>query len=99
MSGPDLTVDFDFLTDSERKLGQLKKTFEDIEKRRDEMDKHWGSSEIADAMAQFVDNWDDYRTKLIEGLDSVGKLVSGTKKAFGDLEKQLGRRDEKKPKK
>ncbi|MEV5979842.1 hypothetical protein [Streptomyces sp. NPDC052114] len=99
MSDPDLTVDFEFLADSERKLGQLKKTFEDIEKRRDEMNKHWGSGEIAGAMGDFVDNWDDYRTKLVEGLDSVGKLVSGTKKAFEDLEKQLGKRNEKKPKK
>jgi hypothetical protein len=30
MSDPDLTVVYDFLADCERKLGQLKKTFEDM---------------------------------------------------------------------
>jgi uncharacterized protein YukE len=95
----DLTVDYGFLADSERKLSQLKKTFEGIENRRDDMHRHWGSGAIAEAMGDFVDNWDDYRTKLIEGLDSVGNLVAGTKKAFEDLDKQLSKRDEKKQKK
>ncbi|MDX2582432.1 hypothetical protein PV349_03355 [Streptomyces sp. WI04-05A] len=99
MAEPDLTVDFEFLAKSERKLGQLKKEFEDLENRRDDMRRHWGSGTIADAMDKFVDNWDDYRTKLVEGITSVGELVAGTKKAFEDLEKQLSKRDEKKPKK
>ncbi|MGW5619033.1 hypothetical protein [Streptomyces sp. NPDC003877] len=99
MSDSDLTVDYEFLADCERKLGQLKKTFEDIENRRDDMDKHWGSSEIADVMQDFVDNWDDYRTRLVESLESVGKLVAGTKKAFDDLDKQLAKPGEKKQKK
>ncbi|NGO12197.1 hypothetical protein G5C60_32475 [Streptomyces sp. HC44] len=99
MGDPDLTVDFEFLAESERKLGQLERTFKDIENRRDDMREHWGSGEIADVMGDFVDNWDDYRTKLIEGIESVGKLVAGTKKAFEDLEKQLSKRDEKKQKK
>nr|WP_206440273.1 hypothetical protein [Streptomyces scabichelini] len=94
-----MTVDFEFLAESERKLGQLERTFKDIENRRDDMREHWGSGEIADVMGDFVDNWDDYRTKLIEGIESVGKLVAGTKKAFEDLEKQLSKRDEKKQKK
>lgn len=99
MAEPDLTVDFEFLAESERKLGQLKKEFEDLENRRDDMRRHWGSGAIADAMDEFVDNWDDYRTKLVQGITSVGELVAGTKKAFEDLEKQLSKRDEKKPKK
>jgi uncharacterized protein YukE len=96
MSDSDLTVDYDFLADCERKLGQLKKTFEDIENRRDDMDKHWGSGEIADVMEDFVDNWDDYRTRLVESLESVGKLVAGTKKAFVSLDEQLAKQHKKK---
>ena len=99
MAEPDLTVDYEFLSDSERKLGQLQRTFKDIENRRDDMRQHWGSGAIADAMGDFVDNWDDYRTKLIEGIESVGKLVAGTKKAFEQLDDDLSKRDEKKPKK
>ncbi|MGC4986452.1 hypothetical protein ACLQ18_38655 [Streptomyces sp. DT193] len=99
MADPDLTVDYDFLADSERMLGQLKRTFKDIENRRDDMRQHWGSSAIADAMGDFVDNWDDYRTKLIEGIESVGQQVAGTKKAFEKLDHELSKRDEKKQKK
>nr|WP_217422814.1 hypothetical protein [Streptomyces sp. 8P21H-1] len=94
-----MTVDFEFLSDSERKLDQLRRTFKDIENRRDDMKQHWGSSAIAEAMGDFVDNWDDYRTKLIEGIESVGKLVAGTKKAFEDLDDDLSKANEKKPKK
>ena len=99
MSDSDLTVDYDFLADCERKLGQLKKTFEDIENRRDDMDKHWGSGAVADVMEDFVDNWDDYRTRLVESLDSVGKLVAGTKKAFVSLDEQWAEQNKKKQKK
>ncbi|MEU5340985.1 hypothetical protein AB0H18_09135 [Streptomyces sp. NPDC020766] len=99
MASPDLTVDYEFLADSERKLGQLGRTFKDIENRRDDMKQHWGSGAIAEAMDDFVDNWDDYRTKLIEGIESVGKLVAGTKKAFEDLDDDLSKANEKKQKK
>ncbi|MBQ0966164.1 hypothetical protein KBY91_22050 [Streptomyces sp. RK23] len=94
-----MTVDFDFLRDCERKLGQLKKTFEDIENRRDDMKEHWGSGSVADAMKDFVDNWDDYRTRLIESIESVGKLVAGSKKAFQDLDDELAKANKKKQKK
>jgi uncharacterized protein YukE len=99
MSDSDLTVDYDFLADCERKLGQLRKTFEDIENRRDEMDNHWGSGEIADVMRDFIDNWDDYRTRLVESLESVGKLVAGTKKAFVSLDDEFAKQNKKKQKK
>jgi uncharacterized protein YukE len=99
MGEPDLTVDYDFLADCERKLGQLKKTFEDIESRRDDMKEHWGSGTVAGAMEDFVNNWDDYRTRLIESIESVGKLVATSKKAFEDLDDDLAKANKKKQKK
>ncbi|MFI9819828.1 hypothetical protein ACIHFC_05020 [Streptomyces sp. NPDC052013] len=99
MADPDLTVDYDFLADCERKLGQLKRTFEGIENRRDDMKEHWGSSAVAGAMEDFVDNWDDYRTRLIEAIESVGKLVAGSKKAFEDLDDDLAKANKNKQKK
>ncbi|MDV6288799.1 MULTISPECIES: hypothetical protein [Streptomyces] len=98
MGEPDLTVDYDFLAGSERTLGQLKKTFEDIENRRDDMREHWGSGIVANAMEEFVDNWDDYRTRLIESIESVGKLVAGTKKAFHQLDDELAKANKKQKK-
>jgi uncharacterized protein YukE len=99
VADPDLTVDYDFLSDCERRLGQLKKTFEDIENRRDDMKEHWGSGAVAGAMEDFVDNWDDYRTRLIESIESVGQLVAGSKKAFKDLDDDLAKVNKKNQKK
>ncbi|MEU1145706.1 WXG100 family type VII secretion target [Streptomyces sp. NPDC005863] len=99
MGDPDLTVDYEFLADCERKLGQLKRTFEDIENRRDDMNEHWGSGSVAGAMEDFVNNWDDYRTKLVESIESVGKLVTGSKKAFEDLDEKLAKTGKKQQKK
>ncbi|MFC8129843.1 WXG100 family type VII secretion target [Streptomyces sp. NPDC057302] len=91
MSDSDLTVDYEFLSTCESQLGSLQTTFKDIENRRDDMDKHWGAGKIADAMGDFVDNWDDYRTKLIEGLEATGKLVAETKKSFEKLDEDLAK--------
>ncbi|GAA3099904.1 hypothetical protein ACFQ0X_36390 [Streptomyces rectiviolaceus] len=91
MFGSNLTVDYEFLNSCERQLGNLRSTFKDIENRRDDMEKHWGAGSIADAMGDFVDNWDDYRTRLIEGLESTGKLVAETKKSFEKLDEELAK--------
>ncbi|QEU94210.1 WXG100 family type VII secretion target [Streptomyces kanamyceticus] len=91
MSDSDLTVDYEFLNDCERQLGNLRTTFKNIENRRDDMEKHWGAGNIADAMDDFVDNWDDYRTRLVEGLESTGKLVAETKKSFESLDHELAK--------
>lgn len=91
MSDKDLTVDYEFLSSCERQLGNLRTTFKDIENRRDDMEKHWGAGSIADAMGDFVDNWDDYRTRLIEGLEATGKLVAETKKSFEALDDELAK--------
>ncbi|MGB8942277.1 MAG: hypothetical protein WCD21_18845 [Streptomyces sp.] len=91
MSGSDLTVDYEFLRSCERQLGNLHLTFKNIENRRDDMEKHWGAGNIAGAMGDFVDNWDDYRTRLVEGLESTGKLVAETKKSFEALDDELAK--------
>ncbi len=49
-------------------------------------------------MEEFVDNWDDYRTRLIESIESVGKLVAGTKKAFHQLDDELAKANKKQKK-
>ncbi|CAL9447452.1 WXG100 family type VII secretion target [Streptomyces sp. NPDC093808] len=98
MGEPDLTVDYEFLAECERKLGQLKRTFEDIENRRDDMKEHWGSRAVAEAMKDFVNNWNDYRTRLVESLENVGKLVAGSKEAFEDLDGELAKANKKKQK-
>ncbi|AVH55828.1 MULTISPECIES: hypothetical protein [Streptomyces] len=97
----DLKVNVDLLVESESRLKSLRKEFKNIENRNDDMHPYWGSGEITDTMDEFVDNWDDYRAKMLESIDTVGKLVKSTIDSFEGLDADLakGLRDGKKDKK
>ncbi|WP_309060326.1 hypothetical protein [Streptomyces sp.] len=88
---PDLIVNVDLLVESESALSKIQKDLKDIGNRKDDMRPHWGSSEISEAMGKFVDNWDDYRGKMIESLDSVGKLVTNTINGFTGADAALAK--------
>jgi uncharacterized protein YukE len=88
---PDLIVNIDLLVESESNLGKIQKELKDINNRKDDMRPYWGSGEISDAMGKFVDNWDDYRTKMIESLEGVGKLVTNTINGFTGADAALAK--------
>ncbi|MFE2276992.1 hypothetical protein ACFXAE_06940 [Streptomyces sp. NPDC059454] len=88
---PDLIVNVDLLVESESALSKIQKDLKDIGNRKDDMQPYWGSSEISEAMGKFVDNWDDYRGKMIESLDSVGKLVTNTINGFTGADAALAK--------
>ncbi|MGA5127340.1 hypothetical protein ACPCAG_29080 [Streptomyces pseudogriseolus] len=87
----DLIVNVDLLVESESALSKIQKDLKDIGNRKDDMRPHWGSSEISEAMERFVDNWDDYRGKMIESLDSVGNLVANTINGFTGADAALAK--------
>jgi molecular chaperone GrpE (heat shock protein) len=87
----DLKVNVDLLVESESRLRKLKKEFNNLEARNDDLREHWGSSGITDAMDEFVDNWDDYRKALLENIDVVGKLVKATIDGFTGLDAELAK--------
>lgn len=87
----DLIVNVDLLVESESALGKIQKDLKDINNRKDEMRPYWGSGEISEAMSEFVDNWDDYRTKMIESLEGVGKLVTNTINGFTGADAALAK--------
>lgn len=88
---PDLIVNIDLLVESESALSKIQKDLKDTGNRKDDMRPYWGSSEISEAMGKFVDNWDDYRGKMIESLDSVGKLVTNTINGFTGADAALAK--------
>ena len=59
----DLIVNVDLLVESETRLKGIQRELKSLDNRKDDMRPYWGSGEVADAMGEFVDNWDDYRTK------------------------------------
>jgi uncharacterized protein YukE len=87
----DLIVNVDLLVESESSLSKIQKDLKDINNRKDDMRPYWGSGEISDAMDEFVDNWDDYRAKMIESLESVGKLVTNTINGFTGADAALAK--------
>lgn len=90
MAGPgDLCVSYDALEDSERDLKTIKQEFESAARRKDELRGAWGSGEVADAMGDFVDNWDRHRKELVESLTAVGDMVSNTLQTFQQTDQKL----------
>lgn len=87
----DLIVNVDLLVESESALSKIQKDLRDIGNRKEDMRPHWGSSEISEAMGKFVDNWDDYRGKMIESVNSVGKLVTNTINGFTGADAALAK--------
>jgi hypothetical protein len=85
----DLTVDYATLDDSEQSLHRIGQEFEGATDRRDVLRGAWGSGRVADAMGDFVDNWDRHRKKLLESIKSVGEMCAGTKETFQGTDKQL----------
>jgi len=88
---PDLRVNVNLLVESESRLKNLKKEFKNIGNRTDDMRPYWGSGDIADAMDEFVDNWDDYRAKMLSSIDTVGSLVKSSVDGFSGLDGDLAK--------
>lgn len=85
----DLKVDYAVLSSSELALGRIAAELESAAHHRDELSDVWGSSEVADAMREFVDNWDRHRAGLLEAVKNVGSLCASTTAAFRDVERQF----------
>ncbi|TPQ22079.1 WXG100 family type VII secretion target [Streptomyces sporangiiformans] len=86
-----LIVNVELLVESESRLRKIQRDLKDINNRKDDMRPYWGSGEISEAMDKFADNWDDYRTKMIESLGSVGKLVANTVDGFTGTDAALAK--------
>ncbi|MCZ4118596.1 hypothetical protein [Streptomyces sp. H39-S7] len=91
MPTPDLTVKDDLLAETEGRLDRLRREFDEgnISGRRDDLRHIWGSGAVADAMGDFVNNWDHYRKKLNSGIQSVGEMVSSTRETFKATDENL----------
>lgn len=85
----DLIVNVDLLVETESRLKGIQKELKSLNQQKDDLRPYWGSGEIADKMDDFVDNWDDYRTRMLESVKTVGELVKSTIDGFTGLDAQL----------
>ena len=86
---PDLKVDYATLDQSERSLQRIATELEGAEARRHANAGIWGSSDVADAMSEFVGNWDRHRRELIESLYSVAGMCASAREGFAGSDRQL----------
>ncbi|MEV2193738.1 hypothetical protein AB0I02_22550 [Streptomyces phaeochromogenes] len=91
MAEPDLTVDFELLNRSAKQLSVIQNEFKNLGDWKDDVKSVVGASELKDAMTDFIDNWDDNRKRLLDSLETVGKLVEGTRDAFAKLDDELAK--------
>lgn len=92
----DLIVDFDLLKTSAKQLNAIQYEFKNLGEWKDDITSVVGASELKEAMTDFIDNWDDNRKKLLESLESVGKMVEGTRDTFKKLDDELAKAGNKK---
>ncbi|MEN3585927.1 hypothetical protein AAH978_17450 [Streptomyces sp. ZYX-F-203] len=85
----DLQADFDFLATSLKQLQFIQSDLRDLDEWRDELMPAIGAPKLRDAMTDFIDNWDDNRGRLIDSIESVGKLIEETRERFSSMENEL----------
>ncbi|GGV76823.1 hypothetical protein [Streptomyces massasporeus] len=94
----DLVVDFDLLSTSSKQLKAIQTEFRNLGEWKDDIKSVVGAAELKDAMTDFIDNWDDNRKRLLESLETVGKMVEGTRDAFAKVDDELAKAGKKKSK-
>ncbi|MEU0618511.1 MULTISPECIES: hypothetical protein [Streptomyces] len=92
----DLTVDFSLLNTSAKQLKAIQKEFKELNEWKDDIQSVVGARELKEAMADFIENWDDNRKRLLDDLENVGKMVEGTRNAFKGLDDELAKTGKKK---
>ncbi|MGW4147232.1 hypothetical protein [Streptomyces albogriseolus] len=92
----DLTVDFSLLNTSAKQLKAIQKEFKELNEWKDDIQSVVGARELKEAMADFIENWDDNRKRLLDDLENVGKMVEGTRNAFKGLDDELAKTRKKK---
>jgi uncharacterized protein YukE len=85
----DLKVDYTLLDQSEKSLSSLVSEFQNIKAQESGYDGAMGSGDIASAMDSFAGNWDYHRGKLVDSMESLGKMISQSKQAFQKTDNQL----------
>lgn len=85
----DLKVDYQLLDSIERSLTSLHSEFQNIKTQTGAYDGAMGSGDVASAMDGFAGNWDDHRKNLLSSIQTLGTMVSETKRQFQKADNKL----------
>ncbi|MFJ6081603.1 WXG100 family type VII secretion target [Streptomyces sp. NPDC092369] len=87
--GSDLQVDYDLLSTSAKQLAQIHREFKGLVDWKQDIRSLLGDSRVQSATADFVDNWDRNRKRLVEEIQEIGKMIKTTSDAFKSLDDDL----------
>ena len=85
----DLKVDYQLLDSIESSLSSLLSEFQNIQASTGAYDGAMGSPDVASAMDGFAGNWNDHRKSLVSSMQSLGKMVSETRRQFQNADNKL----------
>lgn len=86
---PDLRVDYDLLSQTEKTLSTLHGELSNCEAQVGAYDSDWGSDDVRNAMGSFTSNWETHRKKLLSSMEATGQLVSTSLETFRRVDQKL----------
>lgn len=98
MSGKDVYITYDELSDVDNWLKNIIEEFKEAEHRQDDLKeaigKPFGKGELSDLEHDFEGRWDDRRNKLRGDLEKVQQHVDGVIKGFQKWDKESTQKKE-----
>lgn len=86
---PDLCVDGRLLSRTVDCLTALRHEFDALTGRQDASRNDWGSNDIAEAMEDFVDNWDNNRRRISGALGATASMAQSCLTEFAAVDTRL----------
>ena len=87
----DLKVSYDWLDQTTSNLTAIRNELEHTGDHQKDIKGSLGSGDIAQAMDDFANNWDNHRRKILDKVQALGDMSEKTMQAFTDLENKLAK--------
>jgi gas vesicle protein len=85
----DLKVSYDWLSQTASNLKAIENELKNTGDRQSEIKGALGSGDIAHAMDDFANNWDNHRRKILDKVQALGEMSEKTMEAFTDVDNKL----------
>lgn len=89
MGTPDLTYDSERLANLSTQMGTISGNLHDDRDLKSYDVEEVGHHKVADAIDDFVNDWDDKRNKLIEKVDALAEMASTSHENFTQVDLDL----------
>jgi uncharacterized protein YukE len=85
----DLKVSYDWLSQTTSNLKAIQNELQNTGDHQRDVKGALGSGDIAHAMDDFANNWDNHRRKILDKVQSLGEMSEKTMEAFTDVDNKL----------